>query len=97
MKELETFVSRRGYVDDINSDEIRKANGIETNKVTISKEKLEEMTSNTEEKKINEVEDEEEKPKTRRNKKEKEIEETEVEIEETSPEEVEVEDDSFEL
>lgn len=71
-----------------NGDDIREANGTDTNKVTISKEKLEEITSN------NVVEDEEPKT-TRRNKKDKE--ETEVEIEEASPEEVEVEENSFEL
>ena len=71
-----------------NGDDIREANGTDTNKVTISKEKLEEITSN------NVVEDEEPKA-TRRNKKDKE--EIEVEIEEASPEEVEVEENSFEL
>ena len=70
-----------------NGDDIREANGTDTNKVTITKEKLDEMTSDN-------VEDEEETSKTtRRNKKEKE----EIEIEETSPEEVEVEENSFEL
>ena len=70
-----------------NSNEIREANGSDSKKVTISKEKLEEMTQEVEE---------EEKPKTtRRNKKDK-TEEIE-EIEETSPEEVEVEENSFEL
>ena len=68
-----------------NGDAIREANGTESKKVTISKEQLDEMTSS----------DDEEKPKsTRRNKKEDKVEE---EIEETSPEEVEVEDSSFEL
>ena len=72
-----------------NGDAIREANGTDTNKVTISKEKLKEMTSDN-------VEDEEEKPKTtRRNKKDKEVTEEIEEIEETSPEEVEVEDDSI--
>tara|TARA_R100001443_G_scaffold106599_1_gene116057 strand:+ start:249 stop:863 length:615 start_codon:yes stop_codon:yes gene_type:complete len=66
-----------------NSDAIRAANGNESKKVTITKDQLDEMTSN----------DEEEKPKsTRRNKKE----ETE-DLEETPTEEVEVEDSSFEL
>ena len=71
-----------------NGDAIREANGTDTNKVTITKEKMEEMTSS----------DDEEEKSTRRNKKvDKKTEEVEVEIEETSPEEVEVEENSFEL
>jgi len=71
-----------------NGDSIREANGTETQKVTISKEMVEEMTSSN---------DEEEDKSTRRNKKVDKKEEVEVEMEETTPEEVVVEENSFEL
>ena len=71
-----------------NGDAIREANGTDTQKVTISKEMVEEMTSSN---------DDEEEKSTRRNKKVDKKEEVEVEIEENTPEEVEVEENSFEL
>jgi hypothetical protein len=77
-----------------NGQAIREANGIESKKVTITKDQLNEMTNN---------EDDEEPKSTRRNKSddkqvdiEDSIEEIQEEVKEAT-EEVEVEDDSFEL